>query len=669
LALDVEKSWGVPAWVRLAPYDIDVPAIGSLFFMASHLADVDRVGVTPASESSVCVVEGLDRITSQAVVTNVIDRMSRAESQLIVVVSDDGPRSPPVDELHVRKAQGVSLAEVGALIRSYAVPCSSRQLFALTGGRAGVLEAVLRTAPMLGPAMLGSIVQRSRSQTELMMVVASSVIGALSEHEAIALRLACLLGYGHERLRSLAPAVEVPDRPWWVPLAGSWRLVDPIWREAILVTAAGPGPHPISNASRLVSELVEENAVNEAIEFCLDAGWPGMAADLLKHNRAAMLANGNAAMVNRWVRRLPQDTLGLHPDLMTTTGRIPQHHERRAGGRTAATPPISTASDLRRWWRPFRRHNHARATADVMAATRPVDKEIFVAPIQVDERDPRRDQHAAISTSESPVSPSSDSSGALCEPDFGAVVVHLFGHMEVDIGGRTMDRWRGSRGRLLLAYLLLHRSYPSSSETLAVAFWPDAGPKASRNRLHVALNGLRKDLATITEAPIVLFRGGYTINPELDLDVDLDRFDALVSKSLQSEATGDSLGAIAALQRAVAVYRGPLLNDTPYEDWVFGPREHYHVAALQALDRLAGLLFETLRYTDCLRVCERLLTEDLCREDIHRLAMRCYSRLNQPHLAVRQFYGCRRQLSQEFGLAPEAITQELVDKIRRREPI
>jgi DNA-binding SARP family transcriptional activator len=70
-----------------------------------------------------------------------------------------------------------------------------------------------------------------------------------------------------------------------------------------------------------------------------------------------------------------------------------------------------------------------------------------------------------------------------------------------------------------------------------------------------------------------------------------------------------------------------------------------------------------------LKVCERVLAEDLCREDIHRLAMRCYSRLNQPHLAIRQFQSCTRQLHNDLGVAPDAATRELNDKIRRREPI
>jgi DNA-binding SARP family transcriptional activator len=47
--------------------------------------------------------------------------------------------------------------------------------------------------------------------------------------------------------------------------------------------------------------------------------------------------------------------------------------------------------------------------------------------------------------------------------------------------------------------------------------------------------------------------------------------------------------------------------------------------------------------------------------------MRCYTRLNQPHLAVRQYQQCERQLRDELGVEPARPTRQLYDAIRRRE--
>jgi DNA-binding SARP family transcriptional activator len=59
----------------------------------------------------------------------------------------------------------------------------------------------------------------------------------------------------------------------------------------------------------------------------------------------------------------------------------------------------------------------------------------------------------------------------------------------------------------------------------------------------------------------------------------------------------------------------------------------------------------------------------MCREEIHRMAMRCYARLNQPHLAARQYHLCERQLRGELGAAPAATTRQLYERIRRREHV
>jgi DNA-binding SARP family transcriptional activator len=50
---------------------------------------------------------------------------------------------------------------------------------------------------------------------------------------------------------------------------------------------------------------------------------------------------------------------------------------------------------------------------------------------------------------------------------------------------------------LLLACLLLHRSRPVSRDTLGGVFWPDTALDIVRDRLHVALYGLRRDLRTL----------------------------------------------------------------------------------------------------------------------------------------------------------------------------
>jgi DNA-binding SARP family transcriptional activator len=88
-----------------------------------------------------------------------------------------------------------------------------------------------------------------------------------------------------------------------------------------------------------------------------------------------------------------------------------------------------------------------------------------------------------------------------------------------------------------------------------------------------------------------------------------------------------------------------------------------------ALARVATLRFEVGRYADCVGVCQQLASRDTCREDITRLLMRCFARLNQPHLAVHQYQLCERQLRIELGMEPADATRRLYEQIRRRQPV
>src|SRR6185437_4770890 len=106
------------------------------------------------------------------------------------------------------------------------------------------------------------------------------------------------------------------------------------------------------------------------------------------------------------------------------------------------------------------------------------------------------------------------------------VEARLLGQFELLVRGQSVPRWRGNRGRLLLAFLLLHRTRPLTRDELGGAFWPDAAPEVVRNRLHVALYGLRRDLRALSDHPIVVHgQRGFSLHPRIDLWLDSEAFD------------------------------------------------------------------------------------------------------------------------------------------------
>src|SRR5262245_56107451 len=150
LARDVETTWGAPAWVRVEPYDIDPPAIGSLLSTAMAMAHGDAFGDPAATRPPVWVVEGIDRL-HKAVVSDIMERVCGSAGQLIVLAARISPHIVLLDQLHIREAQEFSIDEVSHLIDGSGVPCSPSQLHALAEGHFGTVEAVARATKILGP--------------------------------------------------------------------------------------------------------------------------------------------------------------------------------------------------------------------------------------------------------------------------------------------------------------------------------------------------------------------------------------------------------------------------------------------------------------------------------------------------------------------------------------
>jgi DNA-binding SARP family transcriptional activator len=491
------------------------------------------------------------------------------------------------------------------------------ELDRLTHGRPALHDSVLATGQRLPLADFAATIERSRNVDELTTRLARALLQNVAPTAMARIGLTALLRYHHPRFASLAPVLDLCGTlPWWTELSGGWRRLDPGWRRGVL-TVCREGQWPqVALLGRLVGELVEDGATGSAIELCLDAGYPGTAGDLLAGMGPDLLAAGWTLSVRRWLRRLPW-TERLRHRVLSAEARAVQRDELRG-------PAARTRRPLA-----------------IISGVRP--------------------------------SPSSSPSSYAPEPDHvvpADVAVRLLGPLEVRVDGREVDRWHGRKGTMLLAYLLLRRyGPPIATDALASAFWPDATPEVSRNRLHVTMHALRADLQTASSIPVIKFDRGYQINPELDVLLDTEQFQASAARGAEAEAAGDAEAALRAYRDAAERYRGDLLSDHPFEDWTLLPREHYRVRHLELLGRMAELAFDTGRYVQALEIGHRLLALDFCREDLHRLLMRTHTRMGRPQAAVHQFEICTDQLRRELGMTPAHETVDLYERIRSRSPV
>jgi DNA-binding SARP family transcriptional activator len=149
---------------------------------------------------------------------------------------------------------------------------------------------------------------------------------------------------------------------------------------------------------------------------------------------------------------------------------------------------------------------------------------------------------------------------------------------------------------------------------------------------------------------------------EAGVGVDTAHFDALVRTAEAHLRTRDASAAVAALAAAVELYRGDVYDCDDLH--VLVERERLRAVYLSLLRRLADQHLEQHEYMQALHYTRRLLAADPCREDAHRLAMRCHVRLGERAQGLRQYRTCAQILAAEFCAGPEPLTDALFARIR-----
>jgi TolB-like protein/cytochrome c-type biogenesis protein CcmH/NrfG len=213
------------------------------------------------------------------------------------------------------------------------------------------------------------------------------------------------------------------------------------------------------------------------------------------------------------------------------------------------------------------------------------------------------------------------------------------------------------KSEALLAYACLTPGRPHPRDRLVNLLWSDRGEDQARNSLRHALSALKKVLADLEPAPLVIERNAVE-TPANAVDVDALSFEDLAG---QDEP--------AALRRAAALYRGEfcegmVVRDPAGEEWLATTRERYRRMAVEVLERLLVSGHGPGDEDATIETAERLVRLDPLRESAWRALMRAHAARGERNHALKAYKRCCDVLKRELGVEPEPDTTKLHDDIR-----
>ncbi len=227
-------------------------------------------------------------------------------------------------------------------------------------------------------------------------------------------------------------------------------------------------------------------------------------------------------------------------------------------------------------------------------------------------------------------------------------------------GSRMEDRLPGHQGRLLLAYLAVHRLRPVTREELVDAVWPVGPPPAVRVALRSILSKLRSTLGS--EAIV----GRETVRLVLPADsyLDIEAADEAIHRAESAVALEEWARAWGPSRVALNISRRPFMHghETP---WIDDQRAYMEELELRALECVAaiglGLGGPELAATE--RAAGALIERSRYRESGYRWLMEAALRRGNRAEALVVYDQLCELLRDELGVEPSPATIDLHERL------
>ena len=260
--------------------------------------------------------------------------------------------------------------------------------------------------------------------------------------------------------------------------------------------------------------------------------------------------------------------------------------------------------------------------------------------------------------------------------------ISTLGGFEVKLGPRVLtDEYQRSRKSWdLLKFLLLHREKYTPAEEILEQLWPQQEYTDHRRALRIQVHRLRQMLeeqesndpggeppgkagSRASEPPsarpnyLVFSHGCYRWNQDAPYWLDVEEFASLYQEAYPvTEA--DPPRAEACYRRMLELYKGELLPENSYSEWVIPIRNYYRHIFLKSALELLEILKRERRCQEIVEVGDKVLQQEFFEEEFHAYYLEALLELGKAREAKSHYHYLYDVFQRELEAQPsEALTQ------------
>lgn len=236
---------------------------------------------------------------------------------------------------------------------------------------------------------------------------------------------------------------------------------------------------------------------------------------------------------------------------------------------------------------------------------------------------------------------------------------NLMGSFEVLGDGRVYTP-TAAKPRQVLAMLATNAGATVSAEHLIDELWPDGPPSSSKTTVQTYVYHLRKLLSPGDECSGKEVLGtrpaGYVLAVPRE-DVDIFRFQHLMSEGRAALRRGDAAKASDLLQQALSLWRGPMLADIACGPRLKGHSAYFEEQRIEALSLRIDADLETGRHREIIGELRWLVETHHLHEWLYVRLMQALHRAGRRSEALDVYRQLHRLLKEELGLEPAVDAQ------------